>query len=792
MNSRFNGRLPQPGGRLFKAVKVAMELHDGSYTTYRPGKAQLWELEEKHRKRVNTGTRIIYRYCDSWFQDILSNFNFLDKTSFGYSEMSDERLVKCQAQAERLQRDYGALILVVGMQELRKQALFSCMPDLYFSDLILETVETVIRFAMEFFLGKFCDIAEGEWAKKLNFKNKIYNFSSHPVNSGLVPLIERGLNYKPLGTEERSEVTAMKIMNQYRTKIMHRSALPVYSMESYLKTIKKEKLGSAHWKYFFRFYKGTNQLKQMEKRNKKGIQQMVREDQIILECDKSWGFCVLNRDDFYKSEQKVIASLEGKELEQDIDEVYRSLEEQEAKLEAKYWGTEVGSLLGKKGGEGIRFPEIKITPKIHKLSDEQKKSRHVEDLKFRPIIRAVKPPTRSANETLFKLALELKEEVLQRFEFGKFFPKSSLEFCENLRKFKVKSAKYRLLASIDIGSAYDNTTKENCLEAVAYLGLLVGFDQEKLDLMKDLIIFIMENNIIQYNKKCVKLADVVPQGGVSSGTLLDLVVLCGELNILHEEPVGNHLLPSFVDSSLKTPEAVVDNYQRFLDDTFVTISADSLEDLQAQIGLMRKIFPTHMEVNFDIHPFVMQFLEVFVFLDIADNKLDFTVKKDFQRPMKCKEYVDSNNTPVEISGMFVNERKKIDTCCSRPLLKNSMTKILKMTASKFKIYHEVQREDNKLTRTLEEYRRNKRKKTAKKYSNWVSRAVLPDEIRSGKISILKPRVKFSKRCAPVLKWRHEHAMNSSCGFYREFHFESAKTIKTLICQPSEKLNDNCD
>ena len=116
-----------------------------------------------------------------------------------------------------------------------------------------------------------------------------------------------------------------------------------------------------------------------------------------------------------------------------------------------------------------------------------------------------------------------------------------------------------------------------------------------------------------------------------------------------------------------------------------------------------------MEVNFDIHPLVMQFLEVFVFLDISGDKLDFTVKKDFQRPMKCKEYVDSNNTAVEIAGMFVNERKKIDACCSRPMLKNSMMKILKMTAAKFQVFHEVLREDNEITRAKEEFRRTKRK-----------------------------------------------------------------------------------
>ena len=639
---------------------------------------------------------------------------------------------------------------------------------------------------MDFFLGKFCEIAEREWERKLNLKNKIYNFSSHAVNSDLVPLIERGLNYKPLGTEECSEVTAMKIMNQYRQKIMHRSALPTNCLVSYLNTVKAENLDNVHWKYFLRFYNGTKTLKQMERKKGDGIQKMIKEDQIILECDKSWGFCVLDKKEFYEAEKKVITSLGGQELEPGISEIYEVLRRQEKELDAKYWGTEVGNILEKQLTVGVRFPEIKITPKIHKLTDDQKRTKNVKHLKFRPIIRAVKPPTRRANEILFKLALELKEDVIQKFGFGKLFPKSSLEFCENLKYFKVRPAKYRLLASIDIGSAYDNITKDNCLEAIAYLGLLVGFEQVKINLMKDLIIFIMENNIIQYKGKCVKLADVVPQGGVSSGTLLDLVVLCGELKVLQEECVENHLLPSFVDTSLDTSDANVDNYQRFLDDTFVTISADSLEDLKEQITQIRRIFPLHMEINFDIHPLVMQFREVFVFLDISGDGLDFTVKKDFQRPMKCKEYVDSNNTAVELAGMFVNERKKIDACCSRLMLKESMTRILKMTAAKFQISHEVKHEDNPVTRVKENARRNKKKKIARKYYDWVGRAVLPNEIKSGKISILHPHVKFSKRCSPVLRWRHEYAMNSSSGFYREFHFESAKTIKSIICQTPEK------
>ena len=65
--------------------------------------------------------------------------------------------------------------------------------------------------------------------------------------------------------------------------------------------------------------------------------------------------------------------------------------------------------------------------------------------------------------------------------------------------------------------------------------------------------------------------------------------------------------------------------------------------------------------------------------------------------MRCRESSESNNTGADIAGTFISDRRKADSCCSCPLLKESMLRIIKMNAEKFQVTAEVKREENIVT-----------------------------------------------------------------------------------------------
>ena len=718
-----------------------------------------------------------------WMMESVNNFSFLGKISFGYDELSRDKIEECLESCDSLNREKLALRLVVRCEKLKELKLFQYLPDLFYSDLILVVVTAVIEYRHEVLLGNFNRLCEEEWAKKLKLKNEIHNFSSKDIDNNLLTMIQYGLNFKPRNKDMGAEEMAIRVMNEYRVQVMKRKPIKTTCLRTFSDTINKEGLGMLHGGYFRTYLKGVWHLVAISKKTgRMDLQAMLDEDQVVLECDKSWGLCVLDKDGFKQAEQKVIDGLKGQVLELDREAVVSRVIEEERRIWAKYQALDVARMYKRPSkNDEEAFPKIRIAPKLHKLSRQEKESGDLSLIKFRPIICAVKPPTRRASEVLFSLGKELKGMVLKKFSMEKKFPKSSFEFCETLREGQVANGRYRMLASIDIGSAYDNTTLENCLEAVMYLGTLTSFSQTKKDLMMDLLPLVLKNNIIQHDGRCVRLADVVPQGGVSSGTLLDLVLLCGEVNVFGV-PDTQVPLPSFLDFDFSQPDQRVDNYQRFLDDTFATISTDSVEDMMAQISYLRRIFPTHMVVNFDLHPYIMQFLEIFVFMDITGDGLDFTLKKDFMRPMKCNSYIKGENSCADLAGMFVNERYKAKMCTSRGMLEDCQMKLIKMTAIKFRQGYEIFRVDDEKTRAKERDTRCARKRKVMRRLDWTRNVELAHEVRNGKQVVLKPRIKFAGLVTPTLKWRHKYAMGSQVGFTRDFCVNSADTVKWLLCK----------
>ena len=720
----------------------------------------------------------------AWMVESVNNFSFLGKISFGYDELSRDKIEKCLDSCDSLNREKLALRLVVRCEGLKKLRICQNLPDLFFSDLILVVVTAVIEYKHEMLLVNFNRMCEEEWAKKLKLKNEIHNFSSKDIDETLLRMIEYGLNFKPHRKTMSAEEMAIRIMNEYRIKVMKKKPIRTRSLRTFSNVIAKERLGGIHAKYFEAYLKGVSHtvVGDAKKTVRMDLQALLDEEQVVLECDKSWGLCVLDRNGFKEAEKKVIDGLKGQALQLDMVDVVDNVIKEEKRIWSKYYTPDLLNLY-KKPSKDVdeAFPKIRIAPKLHKLTKMEKESGDLSLVKFRPIICAVRPPTRRASEVLFNLGKELKALVLKQYLMEKKFPKSSFEFCQTLRTSEVKNRRYRMLASIDIGSAYDNTTLENCLEAVVYLGALTSFPKSKMELMLDLLPLVLQNNIIQHEGRCVRLADVVPQGGVSSGTLLDLVLLCGEVNVFGAPDV-KIALPSFLDFDLSRPKQEVDNYQRFLDDTFATISTDSVEDMMSQVTYLRSIFPTHMVVNFDLHPYIMQFLEVFVIMDISTNGLDFTLKKDFLRPMKCNSYIKGENSGADLAGMFVNERYKAKTCTSRELLEDCQMKMIKMTAEKFRQGYEVLRVENEETRAKEVEAKRLRKTRIMRRTDWTKNVDLLHEVRASKQVVLKPRIKYSRSVTPTLKWRHTYAMSTNLGFTRGLLVNSAETIKTLLCK----------
>ena len=251
MNSTFGQDIRVPRESMGYAIRVAVVQHNSNYG--------IFEQDDNNNSRVIIGREksVMYECVSEWMRDLFSGFNFLNKTSFSYSELVVDKLGECLNKAHIMTKDNVALRMVVEVNKLRMEHKFRSFPDIYFSNLIVAVTEGVISCIQEHLLQQFCRLSEEAWLNKLKFKNKIFNFSKSAINDRLLPLIECGLNYKPREEDRGYDQLSIDVLNEYRAKIMRKRMLKVETIQQFKEKNGKERMGPIHKEYFKNFYKGV-------------------------------------------------------------------------------------------------------------------------------------------------------------------------------------------------------------------------------------------------------------------------------------------------------------------------------------------------------------------------------------------------------------------------------------------------------------------------------------------------------------------------------------------------------
>ena len=399
---------------------------------------------------------------------------------------------------------------------------------------------------------------------------------------------------------------------------------------------------------------------------------------IFILADKGRGVALLPIAALLEAEEKVLLKL-GALLcpEETADSILRKVRQKNVDLKS--------SLCPKQSSFMASFPSmplqgqdvtfLKLSVKIHKLSDEEIADKRLDLLRFRPICDSVHFPIRPASSALFSLLLALKNKVFACFpSLVNFFPLSGQHYVKNLKtipQFPPKSDPYYVFLSADLADAYTNCNLQQLKSSYLFLASLVGVEIWEQDLVVKLADLVLTNTYVQSGGKFYLLGSMLPIGASCSGEALDIIALSGEVMAFSSPPLDEtslSLVPAYIDPN--APVIFCGSYSRYRDDTMVPCSGKDVGAIISSIrDISTRIFPPSIPISLEVSIFFTSFLDVCFFPNFADRSFTTFLRMNFDAPGKVPHF--SSNSPYKylLAPCLSNTVRALRICSNEVLFK---------------------------------------------------------------------------------------------------------------------------
>ena len=296
----------------------------------------------------------------------------------------------------------------------------------------------------------------------------------------------------------------------------------------------------------------------------------------------------------------------------------------------------------------IKFPFLRSTHKIQKMSSEEIERKDTSNLKFRPVIDAMRWATRGYASLSMKMMRKAINELLSLAGpvMGKMKVKNGWKFAKELQEYEFEE-RYGIMMSADIQEAYTNITAKMINESIGFVCKYLDYPEWKIELMKNIIILVLKNNYVETSVGVFLFKMVLPMGYKLSGEALDIVAISGEMSKMLNLglPVRNNIgMP--IGEILEYPEDLVEadvenevnmargikNYKRYVDDTHGIITGNEVGMIINGLLAIGYMFPVGLVINLDLNIWRSEFLDVFSWRGLTSGLISTMVKRNYNVP----------------------------------------------------------------------------------------------------------------------------------------------------------------
>ena len=331
-------------------------------------------------------------------------------------------------------------------------------------------------------------------------------------------------------------------------------------------------------------------------------------------------------------------------------------------------------------GQDITF--LKLTVKVHKLTDVEIKDKRLDRLSFRPICDSVNFPIRPASSALFSLLLSLKNKIFATFpSLVHLFPLSGQHYVKNLKTiphFPPKSDPYYVFLSADLADAYTNCNLQQLKSSYLFLASLVNIEAWEQDLVVVLSDLVLTNTYVQSGGKFYLLGSMLPIGASCSGEALDIIALSGEVMSFSPPPLSEislGLVPAYINPN--APKILCNSYSRYRDDTMVPCSGKDVVSIISCIqDISTRIFPPSIPISIEVSIFFTSFLDACFFPNFADGSFVTFLRMNFDAPGKVPHF--SSNSPYKylLAPCLSNSIRALRICSSEMIFNTTKELII--------------------------------------------------------------------------------------------------------------------
>lgn len=504
--------------------------------------------------------------------------------------------------------------------------------------------------------------------EKTKLESKVYNFTKFDIDDDIKELFKQGVDSVPcLGLNHREvkrrvNEALLEYLDRYRSRggFDHLDADDVSEWLAMA-------IGAGGRDEEIQFYKrvqggyegliaevestynGKDLLTEKEIVNK-----VEKNGCIMVMCDKNLGMSMFTLELMREADKNLMNQLGAvrinKSKEEVLDIVLGEINKFETELGEKQleYLNRVYSDRNIKNSD-VKFPFLRSTHKIQKMTQEQIDSKDISNLKFRPVIDAKRWSTRGFAALIMKMLRKINTELLELAGpvLGKSKVKNGWMFAKKIQSENCRLPEYAAMISADIQEAYTNINVEMINGAIERISKYLKYPEWKIDLMRKIIILTLGNNYVETSVGLFLFKKVLPMGYKLSGEALDTVALSGEMfkmMNLGKKEVSN--IGMGIAETLDYPEELVTNdvehetkmargiksYERYVDDSHAVIVGNNVDQIIDGILSIGFMFPVGLIINIDLNLWRSEFLDVLTWRGLKSGIISTMMKQKFNVP----------------------------------------------------------------------------------------------------------------------------------------------------------------
>ena len=388
--------------------------------------------------------------------------------------------------------------------------------------------------------------------KRVEERPKVYNFLNEDIPVDLKMILERGKKFVPFLVENEFEAEAKfkeEVLNylvRYRKYVEGGTEIVKNDYNQWLDDALDEAAVWKHEDYHTNFYKRVKlearvALKTImnrkrvrfdleEEKGRFNIQDAVKklmelDDGVVVENDKNNGWSLMPCKAVFEAEKKMMEAMNGIEVEMNEDSIIEVIDDEIKRFECGLSGDQLliinkFYLKRRIQKDEVKMPFLRLTLKVHKLTEEDKRLKKFSAFKFRPLQDSTFCSLVVYNRIMMEMTRELGDRLKSiEQKVSKLDSKSGGDFSERLRNTKLDGKTGVVLLSGDFTDAYSNINFEDVSRAIVVVGRFVGLQEDRLELMIELASLILKNNYVSCSEENYHLDTSLPMGNSCSGKI---------------------------------------------------------------------------------------------------------------------------------------------------------------------------------------------------------------------------------------------------------------------------------